>query len=116
MKKVYVVTTGNYSDFSIYAIFERKADAEAIAKVVEDSNGVDEWDLSTARTALPTWLVWFDKEGKVNGPSQNPCTEINIRKIQDGGLQVGCRAATAERALKIACDMRAKFLAKKAGL
>jgi len=44
--KVYVVTTGEYSDYGIAKIFLDKNKAEEFANWVEDSNGVDEWETS----------------------------------------------------------------------
>ena len=44
--KVYVVTTGCYSDYGIAKIFLDKNKAEEFANWVEDSNGVDEWETS----------------------------------------------------------------------
>ena len=44
--KVYVVTTGEYSDYEIAKIFLDKNKAEEFANWVEDSNGVDEWETS----------------------------------------------------------------------
>jgi len=42
--KVYVVTTGIYSDYEIAKIFLDKNKAEEFANWIEDSNGVDEWE------------------------------------------------------------------------
>ena len=44
--KVYVVTTGSYSDYEIAKIFLDKNKAEEFANWVKDSNGVDEWETS----------------------------------------------------------------------
>lgn len=44
--KVYVVTTGSYSDYEIAEIFLDKNKAEEFANWVKDSNGVDEWETS----------------------------------------------------------------------
>ena len=44
--KVYVVTTGSYSDYEIAKIFLDRNKAEEFANWIEDSNGVDEWETS----------------------------------------------------------------------
>ena len=41
--KVYVVTTGEYSDYEIAKIFLDRDKAEEFANWIKDSNGVDEW-------------------------------------------------------------------------
>ena len=42
--KVYVVTTGEYSDYGIAKIFLDKNKAQEFADWIEESNGVNEWE------------------------------------------------------------------------
>ena len=48
MDKVYIVTSGSYSDYEIRAVFLDKGIAEQYAKIKQDAT-VDEWPLSDGR-------------------------------------------------------------------
>jgi len=44
--KIYVVTTGSYSDYGIHSIFTNKNKAEECAKLLENSNDIEEYETS----------------------------------------------------------------------
>lgn len=53
--KIYIVTSGSYSDYQIKRVFTDKAKAEEYSKWCYDSNGVDEWD--TDEVFVPYYYV-----------------------------------------------------------
>lgn len=76
--KVYVVTTGEYSDYEIAKIFLDKNKAEEFANWIEDSNGVDEWE-----TADDDFEFGELKDKVIVGACYHPnIDEININKTE----------------------------------
>jgi len=68
--KVYVVTSGTYSDYQIEGIFSNREAAENYAKLVPDVNEVEEWKVydhvGTIFTVVSLWMV-FDELGAPKG-------------------------------------------------
>ena len=60
--KVYVATSGSYSDYRIEEIFAKKDDAEALANVLSDGNEVEEWAVNKRRV-VPLWSIWMKGNG-----------------------------------------------------
>ena len=112
-EKVYVVTTGSYSDKRIYGIYADEKAADIVAAMVDDSNGVEEWELGTVRGSMPIWTVEFDKDGVAETPRQYGAEEEEIYLWEKGGtMDVKVKAASAEKAMKKAIDRRTEYLAK----
>lgn len=44
-KKIYLVSTGSYSDWSIVGLFTKHEDAEELRKLLDESNDVEVWEL-----------------------------------------------------------------------
>ena len=63
--KVYVVTSGSYSDYRIEEIFKKRVDAEALNSVLSDGNGVDEWEVNQKRI-VPLWIIWMKRDGDLD--------------------------------------------------
>ena len=64
--KVYIVTSGCYSDYSICNVFTDKAKAEKYAKGIYDVNEIEEWDTEDRDCKLYTSIrlnVKFNKKG-----------------------------------------------------
>lgn len=59
MNKVYIVTSGEYSDYHICAIFASRDKAEAYIKAKNDAERTeyehDEWDVSTTKYNIEEW-------------------------------------------------------------
>ncbi len=113
MVKVYVVTSGSYSDYRIEEIFKKKVDAEALASVLSDGNGVDEWEVNTRRV-VPLWSIWMKRNGDLDeeygGPHVNTGCGEDIYTYEDGSGEFSILADTLERAIKVANERRAIIL------
>jgi len=113
--KVYVVTSGSYSDYRIEAIFENKEDAEALANVLSDGNGVDEWEANKQKV-VPLWSIWMEKNGDLAedyvSPSANTGSKEDIYCYDDDSIHFEIFADTLERAIKVANERRAIIIAQ----
>lgn len=71
--KVYLVTTGSYSDYSIRHICEKKELAEKLATHYGDeANEIEEWKLTTEDSPIgklpkdsKVWTIFFSKSGEI---------------------------------------------------
>jgi len=113
--KVYVVTIGSYSDYRIEEIFENKEDAEALANVLSDGNGVDEWEANKQKV-VPLWSIWMEKNGDLAedyvSPSANTGSKEDIYCYDDDSIHFEIFADTLERAIKVANERRAIIIAQ----
>ena len=123
--KVYVVTTGTYSDYHIITATIDKSVAEAVAKKFDDEYShtyIEEYE--NAEVLLkPCWFVLFEKDGSVRSiknASSSCYSYENINQCEmtnaTGDVYVHVSADTAEAAIKIAAERRAEFLAEKEGI
>ncbi len=127
MKKVYVVTSGSYSDYGIDAIFTTMELAQAFIdsfnkdKGYNDFNDIDEWDLDPHEIDLKAHRKAYDlrmnKEGQVTGLENSDSTyghrnnssiSFTIDKVW---MNVYCYADNEEHAVKIANEKRTQILA-----
>lgn len=136
--KVYVVTTGNYSDYGIEGIFSTEEKANEFMEALEDErdwNAIAEWDMDDAagtkiKDGHSPWRVLILRDGTVEEAKiGNELDRYGIREssevwkrsklplwtrenpdIQDC-LNVKCLAKSAEHAIKIASEKRAQFIA-----
>ena len=118
MKKVYVVTAGDYSDYHIVGIFDSREKAEEYINHSTDSdlNGVDEWVLNELkpdkREKIFEIRSGFENiDCKIVGHSSEPMMYKDLMHIMNFGL--GDRkqyiyfyicADTRDRAIKIASE------------
>lgn len=117
-KKVYIVTSGDYSGYAIDAVFDDKAMAEQLVRVY--GGRVETWPLNQLVDPLTSGKRMFgvalNPDGSVKDATQFSylaSPQFSCRK--DGTYWAGW--ATDERhAVKIAQDKRAERLAKKAGV
>jgi len=111
--KVYVVTSGSYSDYRIEEIFKKREDAEALNSVLSDGNGVDEWEVNQRRI-VPLWSIWMKVDGDLDDDYGEPSAGIDgkegIYTYEDGSGQFAVLADTKERAIKVANERRAIIL------
>lgn len=122
--KIYVVTQGEYSDYHIITATTDKSIAEAVAKKFEHDyyRKPDIEVYENAEVYLkPCWSVWFDACGAVTeiDACRSSYQYEDVGKVcrYDFGQTRVCVSADDETAaIKIAAEMRAKFLAQKAGL
>ncbi len=108
--KVYVVTSGSYSDYGIEEIFEKEEDAEALATVLFDGNGVEEWEVNKRRV-VPLWSIWMKRNGDLadgySTPSASAGGKEGICSYDDGSVRFEVLADSLERAIKVANERRA---------
>lgn len=123
--KIYVVTRGEYSDYSIITATMNRDVAEAVAK--KFSIGYEEATVEEFEDAelmlKPCWLVTFQKDGSV---AEVKNESDNYFRYHDAGrfwasadprqLAVSVVADSIEAAVKIAAEKRAKFLAEREGI
>ena len=123
--KYYVVTQGEYSDYHIVAVTSDREIAEKIAAKFTGRSYYDECrieEYGDAEVMLkPAWLVYFDKNGNVDGTRE--CDSAydyeNIGIVREynrcfgvGDIIVTVSADAKESAIKIAAEKRAQYLAE----
>ena len=116
--KVYVVTSGSYSDYRIEEIFSKKKDAEALASILSDSNGIDEWEVNKQRV-MPLWTVCLKRDGDLDEDYGSPTAAIGTKETiwtykDEGGdsCQFHILADTLKRAIKVANERRVIILSQ----
>lgn len=132
MAKVYVITSGEYSDYHICAVTLDPQKAEQLKKIFDQSDytgaQIEEWDTEkhddyfAGRT--PYCVVFLETGGVVSvgardiayfepGVTETTC-QVNRRIVP--ALRVELYADNTEAAIKIAAEKRAKYLAEKEGI
>ena len=126
MKKVYVVTSGSYSDYGIDAIFDTKELAQSFIDSFKDDsyndfNGIDEWDLNPNELDLKAnrkpFSLRMDIEGNTFELEQSSSsyghkngTDLSFTYKKDL-MNVKCFADDEIHAVKIANEKRIQILA-----
>ena len=119
---VYVVTSGEYSDYSIRAIFTTRERAEAFCDeynvAVRGDYGskaeIEVWEADQPREQLPpAWYVQIDTSGKVvyseYSTSDTPNKPPHHNKTRDREVFTGC-GITEEHARRSAEELRRQTL------
>lgn len=77
--KVYLVSTGDYSSWSVRGLFSTRDVAEKCKAMLDDANEVEEWEVDQfcdrAQRGVSVWMVW-SKEGGV----------VDVRDARNFGL------------------------------
>jgi hypothetical protein len=120
--KVYVVTAGSYSDYSIDSIFSTKELAEAYIAEGEKEpyasyNGVDEWEVDelAGNVLRQMWTAYITRDGTLHTNREqkvmaNPKARSRAQGlIGDWGFQ-GESFISQEHAMKLAVEARQKWL------
>lgn len=124
-KKVYVITRGEYSDYDIVAIYTKEEDAKVVVDLINEGESYDRavietWDLDAnlkdIRGGKTPWFVRLSLEtGNVSeihrDSSPYSRVEGSISKDALGGVYTTVWADTQERAIKVASERRAQFIA-----
>ena len=118
MKKAYVVTSGDYSDYRIRAVFSNKKAAEAYVENVRyrEYCEIEDWPLNaTHEHKMPKWQVNMQRHGKAY------CFAVDLDEETGNRFQAPTKgqaymvstveAKDAEHATKIANEQRAQFIA-----
>jgi len=126
MAKIYIVTEGDYSDYRIVGVFSSKERADAVLASYSNNSGVvEEYDLDSIKVCDKVNKYWFyfDLNGKLEDESiaQSSLSDIcegmknNVfRSIKGVGVEVF--ESDRDKAFKIACDLRAEYLAELHGV
>lgn len=68
--KVYLVSTGDYSAWTIHGMFSTREVAEKCAKLLDEANGVEEWEVDAladrVKRGVSVWLAWSGTHGVVD--------------------------------------------------
>jgi len=120
--KVYVVTSGEYSDYHIVAVYQSRKLAEQCAKLGREAE-VEEWPI---RTGLPKKLANFscelDKNHNDVESSRNLWedlvwpNEMNDVNVHDNGYFLRVDGYNPDKVKKVFADRVAKYKAEKEGL
>lgn len=128
--KVYVITKGSYSDYHICGVVTDQEAAEKLVKLYSDSHDdaeIEVFDtdrpLSYLTGRLP-FKVYFYNAGGCHAFSciededfkNNEITVFDHRPPYGSEMAVTVTTTDETHAIKIACDMRAQYLAEKAGI
>ena len=124
---VYVITRGDYSDYHICAVSLDKDKAKRLAKMYSDNYDdahVEEWETDTvadinALNGRRPYYVQFNPDGSVDAFERTYEYwefEPGVDELDYGIVSFRVYAPDEEKARKIACDMRAKYLAEKEGI
>ena len=112
MVKVYIVTSGEYSDYSIEAVFSQKADAEAFLLLNigdwRDSTEVEEWELDPELTDIregkPRWFVRMTPQGECAEVYRWTHVPDDVGPDIHGNYYWSVRAKDEQGAIKVAHD------------
>jgi hypothetical protein len=123
-KTIWAVSSGDYFDYRVNAVFSTKEKAEAYAKRFNelsrrtDDYGVEEYPLdpSTPAEGLESFLVFIQRNGDIERVYR--CSygfdEVVTPLWNKGGWSVRCFARDREHAIKIAGEKRQEELAREA--
>lgn len=116
VRKVFVVTQGDYSDYHILAVFSTREKAEEYAQAREAE--IEEFELDAMPTTGELGLAWYyvsmDRDGdthwvaclKDNQFNNAPRTELGVNR-----MSVHVAAKSKEHAVKIANERRVQLIA-----
>jgi hypothetical protein len=117
MTSVWIVESGDYSDYSVDAIFFTEAQAQEFATA--SGGSFREWPLDTWTLEQVKVAVIFDKAGNVlriddlaYTESAPACDGIECSSAYEGNLAIKVRRGPRERAIKVASEKRIQLMEK----
>jgi hypothetical protein len=125
MTKVYMVTDGEYSDYSVIGVYSTREKAEYAQTLYAAENGIDELELDHIPPHPPGELRWgvriLDNGDVVSvfqtTPDEDKCLQVEStrQKYWGGEVKPGRSfllwARDQAHAIKIACEKRREMLA-----
>lgn len=132
-QKAYVIVSGEYSDYTVNAVFLDKEEAERAAEIANRKGGCfyDDHRVLEFNIGVPCDLekfdlysAYFNKEGHVTHASKHSwlfSDEVNQVRVLTGPYRnndycIDVYATDEEHAKKIAADIFAKWKAEKEGI
>lgn len=118
--KIYVITSGEYSDYHICAVTDDPNKAEILRKQYTDRWDVaeiEEWDTEepVINEGSKYYKVDFNCKGEaIRAFESSPYSSKDIGTIDKWTVEL--YAKDEETAIKIAAERRAKYLAEKQGI
>lgn len=123
MRKIYVITNGYYSDYHIIAATTSEKAAKKIAarfdanieEYNDDGEKLLDQNMYHFKFSENGVLIHEDVQevGEYDFCKNEPCIYMNHKNEH---IDVFINSVSRDKAFKIACDERAKFLAEKEGL
>lgn len=114
---VYIVTSGNYSDYHIVAAYSTEERALAHAKLVDDG-GVEVCEIDRFNEiplGLEPWKISMDREGRIwyaRRTDLSNKSEFNGQITHNGYFQIAVWAKDKEHAIKIVNEKRIRRIAE----
>ena len=114
--KIYLVSTGDYSDWSVRGLFSTREVAEKFAALLGDANPIDEWEVDRccerAQQGVSVWLVWSKEGGVVDVRDaynfgvdcEEPVGKVDWFPEHGDKMRVYVEASDEAHAVKIAAD------------
>lgn len=132
-KKAYVIVSGEYSDYTVNAVFLDKEEAERAAEIANrkggfwnDDHRVLEFDIGVPcdLEKFDLYSAYLDKDGHVTNANKHSwlfSDEVNrvimlTGPYRENDYNIEVYATDAEHAKKIAADIFAKWKAEKEGV
>ena len=118
IKKIYVLTEGDYSDYHIVGVYSTPELAQEAQTLYPDS-GIEEYDLDDIPEHPPGMLAWgvnIEDSNIVYTYLVDPHECPSERDCPNGVYAVNCWAVDEEHANKIALDKYYQHQAIKAGV
>ena len=118
IKKIYVLTEGDYSDYHIVGVYSTPELAQEAQTLYPDS-GIEEYDLDDIPEHPPGMLAWgvnIEDSNIVYTYLVDPHECPLERDCPNGVYAVNCWAVDEEHANKIALDKYYQYQAIKAGI
>lgn len=117
MKTIYLVTSGEYSDYGIQAVFSKKVLAENFIASFSKNGGsyiptIEEWEMDPKDFIVPkgyhAYKVSMDKEGNSRSVDTDTSHYFwkNVRFFGKKEIVVECFARDEKHAIKIANEKR----------
>jgi hypothetical protein len=119
--KVYIVTSGCYSDYHIEGVYSTREMAEEYIRAIKDDyKGINEWEVDVVVDPIEhgylRWYVRFDGDNidyinqediDLDDPKEEECSYYNYM----GSLSFSIYAKDRDHAIKIASEKRFMLLA-----
>ncbi|KKK61798.1 hypothetical protein LCGC14_3010720 [marine sediment metagenome] len=115
VRKIYIVTSGAYSDYGIDAVFSRRELAEEFSGLKEDSV-VEEWDIDHPKKGWSLTVVRMGKRGGVKDIWHEVLSRFYLPGFQtfdvNSNLVWAVGTQDEKRAVKVVNEKRAQILAQ----